>query len=225
MTRAGADEVDGKKTTPPKATVVSDPSQVGGESDSLVQIAHLVYARDKSSECFADHFLARAERDSAITTSRRLHTVKLDSDEIFSFPLLIMTGEGQFVLTDGERVKLRQFIANGGFLLASAGCSSMEWNSCFRAEMTRVFTGAKLQQLPQDHLVFHTVYDIDRLEAKKGEPKPLEGIEFNGRLGVIYSQDGLNDMGNSQGCCCCGGNEITNAEMINVNILIYSLLY
>ena len=44
------------------------------------------------------------------------------------------------------------------------------------------------------------------------------------RLGVLYSQDGLNDTSNTQGCCCCGGNEITNAEQINVNILIYSLL-
>jgi hypothetical protein len=40
---------------------------------------------------------------------------------------------------------------------------------------------------------------------------------------VLYSQDGLNDTSNTQGCCCCGGNEITNAEQINVNILIYSL--
>ncbi len=41
---------------------------------------------------------------------------------------------------------------------------------------------------------------------------------------VLYSQDGLNDTSHAQGCCCCGGNEITNAEEINVNILVYSLL-
>ena len=45
------------------------------------------------------------------------------------------------------------------------------------------------------------------------------------RLGVLYSEDGLNDTAHTQGCCCCGGNEITNCAQINVNILAYALLY
>ena len=136
-----------------------------------------------------------------------------------------MTGEGKFALTDGERAKLRQFVDSGGFLLASAGCSSDEWDASFRKEMSIVFSELPMEPLGQDHLVFHTVYDIDKLEAKHGDPKPLEGISLGARLGVLYSQDGLNDTSHTQGCCCCGGNEITNAEMVNVNILFYSLLY
>jgi hypothetical protein len=184
----------------------------------------LIYGGTKSSECFSDHFLRRAEQESAISTSRRLHSVKLSSGEIYHFPMLIMTGEGEFTLLPEERDHLRRFIERGGFLLASAGCSSSEWNRSFRREMAIVFADRELETLPQDHLVFHTVYDIDQLEAKKGTPKPLEGIHFGTRLGVLYSQDGLNDTSNTQGCCCCGGNEITNAEQVNVNILIYSLL-
>jgi hypothetical protein len=76
-----------------------------------------------------------------------------------------------------------------------------------------------------DHPVFHTIYDIATLKAKHGDPKPLEGVSLGGRLGVIYSQDGLNDTQHSQGCCCCGGNEITNCVDINVNILAYALMY
>ena len=48
---------------------------------------------------------------------------------------------------------------------------------------------------------------------------------IDGRLGVIYSADGLNDTSHTQGCCCCGGNEITNDAQINVDILAYALLY
>jgi hypothetical protein len=58
-----------------------------------------------------------------------------------------------------------------------------------------------------------------------GTPHPLEGVTISGRLGVIYSEDGLNDTAHSQGCCCCGGNEIANCVQINVNILAYALLY
>lgn len=204
--------------------VVADPTTHGGEADSVVQVANLIYAGTKTSECFSDHFLRRTERDSAISTSRRLHSVKLASDEIYNFPLVIMTGEGEFELLAEERDNLRRFIERGGFLLASAGCSSPEWNRCFRSEMAKVFANRNLEPLTQDHLIFHTAYDVEELHAKNGTPKPLEGIHFGHRLGVLYSQDGLNDTSNTQGCCCCGGNEITNAEQINVNILIYSLL-
>ncbi|MCU0718969.1 MAG: DUF4159 domain-containing protein [Pirellula sp.] len=216
------DEKDKQQPKPP--SIVADPKTVGGESNSVIQVANLVYAGTKSSECFSDHFLTRAERESSISTSRRFHTVKLASDEVFHFPLVIMTGEGEFTLLEEERQNLRVYIERGGFLLASAGCSSEDWNRSFRREMQKTFPENNMKQISMDHMVFHTVNDIPKLEAKHGEPQPIEGIHFGDRLGVLYSQDGLNDTKNSVGCCCCGGNEIVNAEAINVNILVYTLL-
>lgn len=205
--------------------MVPDPQQVGGESESIVQVANLIYAGVKSSHCFSDHFLIEAEKDSAISTSRRFHAVKLSSEEIYNFPLVIMTGEGTFSLTDAERENLRQYVERGGFLLASAGCSSQEWDRSMRAEMVQVFPEYPLEPLGMDHPVFNTVYTINSLQARHGEPKPLEGITIDGRVGVIYSQDGLNDTAHTQGCCCCGGNEITNCVQVNVNILAYALVF
>lgn len=208
-----------------RVSSVPDPKQVGGESEGVVQVANLVYAGTKSSQCFSDHFLIKAEQDSAIATSRRFHAVKLASDDIYNFPLVVMTGEGKFTLTDAERSHLREYILRGGFLLVSAGCSSEEWDRSFRREMAQVFADHALEPLSMDHPVFHTVYDIARLAAKQGQPRPLEGLTTDGRLAVLYSQDGLNDTQHTQGCCCCGGNEITNAVEINVNILMYALLH
>ena len=205
--------------------LVPDPKQLGGEPDGIVQVANLIYAGVKSSQCFSDHFLVTAEKESAISTSRRFHAVKLSGDELFNFPLVIMTGEGSFSLTDQERTNLREFVERGGFLLASAGCSSKEWDRSFRQEMSIVFPQRTLDPLGMDHPVFNTVYEIKQLQAKHGQPQPIEGIDFDGRLGVVYSQDGLNDTAHTQGCCCCGGNEITNEVQVNVNILAYALLY
>lgn len=215
----------GKPGPTPTISNVPEPQQPGGEPQSIVQVANLVYAGTKSSKCFSDHFLVKAEKESAISTSRRFHAVKLASDELYSFPLVIMTGEGDFSLPDKERDNLRRFVERGGMLLASAGCSSTEWDRSFRREMATIFPDNKLSTLGMDHAVFHTVYDIADLKAKHGKPKPLEGVSINGRLGVIYSQDGLNDTEHSQGCCCCGGNEITNCLDVNVNILAYALTY
>jgi hypothetical protein len=43
---------------------------------------------------------------------------------------------------------------------------------------------------------------------------------------AVFSADGLNDTGNAGGgCCCCGGDEITNAKLVNVNLLAYALTH
>ena len=207
------------------AAATSEPKQAGGEAEGIVQVANLVYAGTKSSKCFSDHFLIDAEKASSISTSRRFHAVKLSSDELFDFPLVIMTGEGPFELLDSERQNLRKYIERGGFLLASAGCSSPDWDKSFRAEMAKVFADHPLEALKMDHPVFHTVYDINEINGSHGKVRPLEGISVGGRLGVLYSVDGLNDTSHTQGCCCCGGNEITNCIQVNVNILAYALTY
>ena len=216
---------DAAQTVAAPGATIPDPREVGGEPDGIVHVANLVYAGVRSSHCFADHFLVAAEKDSAISTSRRFHAVKLASDEVYNFPLVIMTGEGSFALTDAERKNLRQYVERGGLLLASAGCSSTEWDRSFRKEMALVFPPLSLSPLSMDHQLFQTVYKITELKAKHGTPKPIEGLSLEGRLGVIYSPDGLNDTAHTQGCCCCGGNEITNCVEINVNILAYALVF
>lgn len=205
--------------------VIPDPQQSGGEPDSIVQVANLVYAGSHSSKCFADHFLIKVEKETAISTSRRFHAVKLDEADLFTYPFVIMTGEGEFRLSDAERESLRIYVERGGFLLASAGCSSPAWDRAFRGEMARVFPQIPLTSIDMQHPIFHTVYDITELGSHHGTVRPLVGIRIGGRLGVVYSPDGLNDTAHVQGCCCCGGNEIANAEDVNTNILAYALLY
>jgi len=218
------EEVKKKEKAVPAVGTAST-RRFGGEDRSVVQVANLIYARVKSSQCFSDHFLIRAEKESAISTNRRFHAVKLASEDLFSFPLVIMTGEGDFRLTDEERKNLRQYLDNGGFLLASAGCSSKPWDRAFRREIAKVFPKIPAQDLDLKHPVFHTVYDIKEIKTKCGKPQPFQGIVLNTRLAVLYSPDGLNDTAHTTGCCCCGGNEILNSEEVNINILAYTLVF
>jgi hypothetical protein len=205
--------------------VVPEPPEVGGETEGIIRVANLIYAGTQTSKCFSDHFLLQAEQDSTISTSRRLHSVKLADDEVFQFPMVIMTGEGPFELLDGERENLRKYAEGGGFLLASAGCSSPDWDRSFRSEMAKIFPNNQLKSIDMAHPIFHMVYDVTQLQGLHTSPRPLEGISMNGKISVLYSVDGLNDTAHTQGCCCCGGNEITNCEQINVNILAYALVY
>jgi hypothetical protein len=210
---------------PADQAAVPDPEQVGGEGRSVVHVANLIYAGVKTSECFSDHFLRRAESRSEISTSHRFHAVKLADRDVFQYPFVIMTGEGEFRLTGPERENLKEYVERGGFLLASAGCSSKDWDTSFRREMRTIWPDADMRPLALSHPVFHTVEDIDRIRVKNGTPNPLEGLSVDGKLAVLYSTDGLNNTANTSGCCCCGGNEILNAEQINVNVLAYALAF
>jgi len=210
-------------TTAPKKDEAAEPA--AGESSSKVQVANLIYAGVRSSVCFSDHFLQQAETDSTISTSRRFHSVKASSPELFKFPFVIMTGEGAFQLLEEERTNLRKFCEKGGMLLASAGCSSADWDRSFRSEIARIFPGQPFKAIPMEHAIFKTVYEIKDIKVKHGKPKAIEGLEQNGRLVVVYSSDGLNDTSHVHGCCCCGGNEISNCIQINVNILAYAVTH
>lgn len=193
--------------------------------EGVVQCGNLIYAGSKTSRCFSDEFLSTVQQRTGINTSRRFRAVRMDNDELFRFPFVVMTGEGSFSLTPKERENLRKYVEGGGFLLASAGCSSEEWNRAFRREMKDMFGEASLQPVPMSHPVFSTVYHITVLKAgKKPTSGYLEGITYNGKLVIIYSADGLNDSENSRNCCCCGGSELGNALEVNANILAYALL-
>jgi hypothetical protein len=145
---------------------------------------------------------------------------------LFSFPFVVMTGEKEFYLSAKERENLKKYLTRGGFLLASAGCSSKEWDRSFRREVRLAMPDHSLKRIGMDHALFKTVKTIKELKLSHGGADPyLEGIENDGKTVAIYSAQGLNDTSHAVGCCCCGGNEIVNAMEVNVNILVYALTH
>ena len=133
-------------------------AEVAGGSE--VECANLIYAGTKSSVCFGEEFLAAVAGQSSINTSRKFKPVKLGESEVFHFPFAVMTGEGAFTLTDEERNNLKLYLEKGGFLLASAGCSSKEWGDSFTREMETILPDRKLEEVPMSHPIFRTVFDV-----------------------------------------------------------------
>ena len=193
--------------------------------DDIVKSANLIYAGSKSSVCFSDKFLATVGKESNITADSRFTPVKLSATELFDYPFAIMTGEGAFALLEQERQNLKSYLKRGGFLLASAGCSSVDWDRSFRREFKQILPDKKLKKIALDHALFKTIYDIKTIRLKNGGTTQLEGLEIDGRIVLIYSAEGLNDTPNVKGCCCCGGNEIKNCHEINANVFAYCLTH
>jgi hypothetical protein len=201
---------------------------IAGEAkENAIQCANLIYGGNHTSRCFSDEFLSAAQKQTTIATERHFKSVKLDSGELFNYPFVMMTGESDFHFTAKEKENMKKYLASGGFLLASAGCSNKDWDRSFRREMKAMFADKPLKKIEMDHPMFRTVNTIEKLSLGHGgsdDPR-LEGIEIDGKMVVAYSSQGLNDTSNTEGCCCCGGNEIVNSIMVNVNILVYALLH
>lgn len=206
---------------------VSSSSRAANDEDKEpLKCANLIYAGTKSSVCFSDKFLTTVRRETNCEPETKFTAVKLAKDDMFKYPFAIMTGEGTFRLMEKERQVLKSYLTRGGFLLASAGCSSKEWDRSFKQEIKRIFPDKKLTSIKMEHPLFHTVFDIKTIILKKGGKTQLEGLEIDGKIVLIYSSEGLNDTGNAGGkCCCCGGNEIKNSQDINVNIFTYALTH
>ncbi len=194
--------------------------------EGAIQCANLIYGGTHTSRCFSDEFLSSVQRETTIATERRFKSVKLSSDELFKYPFVMITGESSFRFTAAERQNMKKYLTSGGFLLASAGCSNKDWDRSFRREMKAIFDKDVLEKIEMDHPIFRTVSDIKELKLHHAaEPARLEGVARGGKLVVVYSPHGLNDTTHTQGCCCCGGNEIENSLQVNVNILVYALLH
>ena len=194
--------------------------------EGVIQCANLIYGGTMTSRCFSDEFLSAVQKETAIATERRFKSVKLASEELFRFPFVMMTGESVFHFSKTERKHLEKYLASGGFLLASAGCSNKDWDRSFRREIKTLFGKDALKPIDMKHPIFRTVHEIKELTLHHpGDEAQLEGIEQDGKIVVVYSPHGLNDTQHTEGCCCCGGNEIENALEVNVNILVYALLH
>ncbi|MBC8040162.1 MAG: DUF4159 domain-containing protein [Opitutaceae bacterium] len=191
----------------------------------MIPCGNLIYAGNRSSVCFADKFLTDAAGATTAKVEKHFRAVRLDADNLFDLPFCVFSGEEAFTLTERERKNLRHYLLNGGFLLSSPSCSNEAWDKSLRKEIELALPEYKLNKIPMTHPVFSVLNKIDTLKCKNRNTALLEGLEVNGRLVMIHSKEGLNDVGNAKGCCCCGGNEILQSASVNVNILTYVLLY
>jgi len=192
---------------------------------TLLQCGNLIYSGNKSSVCFADRFLGEVARQTNLRVNPKFCPVRLDADALFDYPFCVMSGNENFSLNQKERQQLRKYLTQGGFLLVSPGCSDEKWDKSFRQEIKVCFPEYPLQKIQMTHPIFSIVNPITRLADKRGKPVFLEGLEINGRLVLVYSRDGLNDVEHASGCCCCGGNEIQDPARVNVNVFTYAVLY
>jgi len=121
--------------------------------------------------------------------------VTLLDDRLWDFPFLHATGHGNMALSDAEVVRLRDYLARGGFLHVD---DNYGLDESFRREIKRVFPDRELVDVPLSHPIYHLVYDfpkgIPKIHEHDAKPARGFGIFLGNRLAVYYSYE--SDLGN-----------------------------
>ncbi|QEH38314.1 hypothetical protein OJF2_69150 [Aquisphaera giovannonii] len=107
--------------------------------------------------------------------------------DLLQAPIAFFNGHQAPELDERGRQNLRDFVEQGGFILADACCHSREFDEGFKALMKRVFPEEeyKLRPLSDDHPVWRARHLLTP------GAYPLWGIEHGCRTVVIYSQKDL----------------------------------
>ena len=182
-----------------------------------------------------------AQGDLKLRISTNEYPLAISDERLLRFHLAFMHGRHDFRLTPKERLVLRQFLENGGTLMADSICASRPFQTAFRREVGGLFRDHPMQRIPAAHPIFTEAcggYDIRKVELRRPiQPKAgeslhprvrtmapeLEGIELAGRLAVIFSPNDLSCALEQHESFQCQGYTRKDAARIGLNILAYSL--
>lgn len=120
----------------------------------------------------------------------KFYSVDINSDDIFNFPFILITGHGNISFSDTEVKRLRQYLERGGFLYAD---DDYGMDKAFRREMEKVFPDQKMQELPFDHKIYNSHFSfqsgLPKIHEHDAKPPQGFGYYLNGRLCVYYTYE------------------------------------
>jgi hypothetical protein len=85
-----------------------------------------------------------------------------DGDDIDNWPFLMVGLAGYWQLTDSQVKNIRDYLLRGGFLFCDSFFGSDSWVG-FEHGLRRIFPDRQIVDLPDDHPVFHMVYDLSNM--------------------------------------------------------------
>ena len=134
------------------------------------------------------NILSYLTKNTSIKVAHDEYRIKLTTKELRGHPYLYMTGHGNIRFTDEEIIDLREYLLGGGFLHTD---DNYGLNTSFRREMKRVFPDRDFVELPHDHAVFHSYFDmpngLPKIHEHDGKPPQLFALYNEDRIMVIYS--------------------------------------
>ena len=106
-------------------------------------------------------------------------------EEMLVAPISYLSGHQNPSMSPQAKSAIREYVTQGGFLIADACCSRTEFDDGFRDLMKELFPDNPLNRLGPEHPVWRSRHDISP------DSHPLWGIEQGCRTVVVYSPTDL----------------------------------
>lgn len=107
-------------------------------------------------------FLTIIDRLVDLDAYERENAVQLDDPALRKFPFLYALEVGYMYMTEPEAQGLRSYLLAGGFLMIDDFWGTREWAN-FESEIKRVLPEYQIVEVPLDHPIFNTVYNIEEV--------------------------------------------------------------
>jgi len=133
------------------------------------------------------NFLKYVRDNSNFVIDTLEKTVQVMDDNLFRYPFLFATGHGLIKFSDEERERLRLYLNAGGFLFIN---DSYGMEKSVRDEINALFPERELVELPFEHQIYHSYFDMPAGPPKihEHDNKPPRGyaVIINGRVVLYY---------------------------------------
>ncbi len=198
---------------------------------------HLGGGDDDAASAWTN-LLNAVANESALAIDSEKRFIDPVFEQLSDFPLVFAHGRQRFSLDQDQRDALRQYLVNGGFLMADSICSSRDYTDSFRRELAAIFPDSPLKPIPADHPLWndgrygYTLRSVTlrRPDARAPDgfrpeqtPPLLEGIELEGRLVVVFSPFDLSCALENTTVSHCEGYTRDDATRIGTNIILYRM--
>jgi hypothetical protein len=122
--------------------------------------------------------------------SKNPPNVAINSEDIFNFPILFMTGHGNVYFSEEEASNLKNYLISGGFLHIS---DNYGLNTFIRRELKKVFPKLDLKEIPSNHPIYNQTFKfpngIPKIHEHEKKPAQGFGLFYEGRLVVFYDYE------------------------------------
>ena len=136
------------------------------------------------------NLVAFANATIKTTISKNPQTVNAESEDIFNFPMLFMTGHGNVLFSDEEATNLKNYLISGGFLHIS---DNYGLDKFIRTELKKVFPALELQEIPSNHPIYNQTFKfpngIPKIHEHDKKAAQGFGLFYEGRLIVFYDYE------------------------------------
>ncbi|MEN8913186.1 MAG: DUF4159 domain-containing protein [Polaribacter sp.] len=124
------------------------------------------------------------------TISEIPKTVAVGSQDLFSFPMVFMTGHGNVIFSESEAENLKNYLTSGGFLHIS---DNYGLDTYIRKALKNVFPELELIEVPSNHEIYNQTYKfpngIPKIHEHDQKKAQGFGLFYEGRLMVFYDYE------------------------------------